>query len=87
MNTEVNNTVNEAKASFEKAYGMLPAIHQAKFRKDLMKECRWSHMTFHNKKNGETSFSPIEKRAVEEAFEAFSLDAWTGEYIKPLTEA
>ena len=86
MNTDVNNTANEVKANFRKAYGMIPADYQAEFREKLKEQTVWSHMTFHNKRKGSTTFTPLELRAVEAAFAAYNIDAWTGEYIKQLSE-
>lgn len=86
MKSKVNNTKNAVSPNFNKAYGMLPASKQVEFRENLKEKCGWSHMTFHNKKHGETSFSPLEIGAVEEAFAEFNIDAWTGKYIKPFAK-
>jgi len=70
------------RVNFEKAYGMLPAMYQTPFRNSLMKTCGWrSIMTFHKKKAGVTSIGPLEADAIEKAFAAYELDAWTGERI------
>lgn len=87
--TKINtcdNTLIEVK-NFHAAYGMVPAAKQLELRNNLMEICGWkAFKTFHAKRQGLVKITILEIPAIEVAFEQYNIDAWTGEYIKPLAE-
>ena len=87
--TKINtrgNTLNQVK-NFHIAYGMVPAAKQLVLRNNLMEICGWkAFKTFHAKRQGLVKITILEIPTIEAAFEQYNIDAWTGEYIKPLAE-
>lgn len=79
-----NNTVNEG---FSKAWDLLPAGAQKKFREDLMVNCGWESLTtFYAKKDGKVTLRKTEKPVIQKHFELFNIDYRSGDYIKKLQE-
>jgi hypothetical protein len=81
----VNAVKNGSRAiingGFQKAFGALPYSSAKDARKKITDECSWARSTFDKKLRGHTPFSNLEIRYIEDFFQQFNLNAWTGELL------
>ena len=76
---KTNDTV---KVGFSKGWDMLPAGKQKETRIKLMEDCGWGSLaTFYAKKDGKVALRKTEIPVVQKHFEAFNLNAFTGDYL------
>jgi len=80
-NTVKNGNRVIIEGGFNVAYRSLPYRIVREARKTISRDCSWARSTFDKKLRGQTLFSNLEIKYLEEFFEQYNLDAWTGESI------
>ena len=83
-----SNTVKLVKRSpvdnyngFAEAFSNLPNKHSLIVRRELQKRLKWSMRTFFNKRGGDAPLRENEVPIIQEIFERFELNAWTGQRL------
>jgi len=66
---------------FQKAFEKLPYNQMRSVKMTLMQELCWSISTFQYKKRGDTPIRENEITVIENIFEGYGIQAWTGERI------
>lgn len=74
-----NNSTIVVKTGFKKGYVRLPEIDQIELKDEMMIQADWSLSTFYNKMKGTRRLRKPEIPIVEEVFQKFGIDPWTGD--------
>lgn len=85
---EITNTLKKAKWSpvanyngFEEAFNNLQYKHTFYVRREIIKRLKWSPRTYNYKRLGETPLRENEIPVIQEIFERYGINPWTGEKL------